>query len=70
MRDAEEALVRKAHANPDIAIDENGTVVERWNHGGDSHWIVGSERAFKGKRYRLLEIRVTAGANFLICKAI
>lgn len=70
MIDAERALIDKAHSNPDIAIDQTGKVIHRWEHGGESHWIVNSERSFNGKRYQLLEIRVTAGANYLICKAL
>ena len=64
----EAELRQLVHSHPDIAIEQTtGKIIHRWAHGGDSHWILNTEQSFGGKKYKLVDIRVTAGANYLVC---
>jgi hypothetical protein len=71
----EEAERRRVYDMPAIAMTESGAIVQRWEKGGTSHWIVGSKRSFKDKdlksrKFELLEIRKTANVCYLICREV
>lgn len=53
-------------SKPAIVMTQAGKTIHRWDRGGESHWIEGHSRFIEGKKYRLLEIRRTAGVNYMI----
>ena len=54
---------------PAVALDkETKGVIHRWGVGGMSHWIVGDSKIIDGVTYVLVDIVLTAGVNYLICK--
>lgn len=55
-------------SKPAIVMTQAGKIIHRWDRGGESHWIEGHSRFIEGKKYRLLEIRRTAGVNYMIAE--
>lgn len=54
---------------PSIAITTQGKVLQRWEVGGQSHWVVGGTQTYDGVPYKLKRIQKTAGVCYLICEA-
>ena len=63
----DEETRRKIYDTPGVAMCD-GKIVHRWEHSGNSHWIVGSKRTFGKATYKLTHIQTTPNLIFLFCE--
>jgi len=63
----DEATRKRIYNTPGVAMCD-GKIFQRWERGGDSHWIVGTVRTVDGVRYKLVHIQVTDNLIYHMCE--